>query len=98
MNQQKPTRPRMKRKTRRKEGMPSKELLLVRLHVSGLGLEPRWLLNRLKTKTVLIDNKSSPARLLLLKPESQRRQLLEQGAGKGPCCGVFKEQVIALDA
>ena len=31
--------------------MQSKELLLVRLHVSGLGLEPRWLLNRLKTKT-----------------------------------------------
>ena len=50
-----------------KGGMPSKEILLVRLHVSGLVLEPRWLLNRLKT--VLIDNnqvvihhKSSPAR------------------------------------
>ena len=45
-----PTRPRMKRKTRGKELMPSKELLLVRLHVSGLGLEPRWLLNRCFTK------------------------------------------------
>ena len=33
--------------------MPSKELLLVRLHMSGLGLEPRWLLKRLKT--ILID-------------------------------------------
>ena len=49
----------MKRKTRRKEGMPSKELLLVRLHVSGWGLEPRWLLNRLRTKTVLIDTTCS---------------------------------------
>merc|ERR1711989_195326 len=29
------------------------ELLLVRLHVSGLELEPRWLLNRLKTEIVL---------------------------------------------
>ena len=28
--------------------MPSKELLLVRLRVSGLGLEPRWLLKRLQ--------------------------------------------------
>ena len=43
-----PTRPRLKRKTRRKKLMPSKELLLVRLLVSGLGLEPRWLLNRFK--------------------------------------------------
>ena len=43
-----PTRPKLKRETRRKEGMPSKELLLVRLRVSGLGLEPRWLLNRFK--------------------------------------------------
>ena len=50
-----PTTPRLDRETRRKEGMPSKELLLVRLHVSGLGQEPRWLLNRLKTEMVLID-------------------------------------------
>ena len=41
-----PTKPRLKRETRRKEGKPSKELLLVRLRVSGLGLEPKWLLNR----------------------------------------------------
>ena len=42
------TKPRLKRKTRGKKQMPSKELLLVRLHMSGLGLEPRWLLNRLQ--------------------------------------------------
>ena len=86
--------------------MNQQKLHLVRLHMPGLGLELMWLLNRLKT--VLIDNKSSPARFsersrpresprsrerLLLKPESQRRRLLEQGAGKGPCCGVFREQV-----
>ena len=50
MHQKRPTRPGLERKTRRKEGTPSKELLLVRLLVSGLGLEPRWLLNRLKTE------------------------------------------------
>ena len=50
-----PTRPRLKRKTRIKEGLPSKELLLVRLRVCGLELEPRWLLNRLKTEIVLIE-------------------------------------------
>ena len=44
-----PTRTRLKRKTRRKEGMPSKELLLARLLVSGLGLDPKWLLNRFLT-------------------------------------------------
>ena len=43
-----PTRPRLKRETRKKEGNQSKELLLVRLRVSGLGLEPKWLLNRFK--------------------------------------------------
>ena len=48
VNQKMPTKPRLKRETRRKEGMPSKELLLVRLRVSGLGLEQMWLLNRFK--------------------------------------------------
>ena len=44
------TKPRMIRKSRRRreKGMPTKELLPVRLLVSGLGLEPRWLLNRLQ--------------------------------------------------
>ena len=36
--------PTMRRKTKRKKEMPSKELLLVMLHVSGLELVPRWLL------------------------------------------------------
>ena len=34
---------------------PKKKLLLVRLLVSGLGLEPRWLLNRLQNTLLVID-------------------------------------------
>ena len=56
MNQKKkmPTRLRLERKIKRKERMPSKGLLLVRLLVSGLGLEPRWLLNRLQIILVVV--------------------------------------------
>ena len=48
--------PRMKRKSRRrrKERMASKKFLLVRLLVSGLGLEPRWLLNRFQIIFVVL--------------------------------------------
>ena len=41
------------RETRRQERMSSKEQLPVRFQVSGLGLEPRWPLNRLQTTSVI---------------------------------------------
>ena len=75
----------MKRKTRRKEGMPSKELLLVRLHVSGLGLEPRWLLNRLQNTFRII--------CLNFKHKSSSCQVLKKAADKKSTATVEASKV-----
>ena len=51
-----PMKPNVESQTIRREEQLSKELLLV----SGLGLEPRWLLNRLQI--TYLNSKSSAAR------------------------------------
>ena len=79
-NQKMPTRPRLKRKTRRKEGMASKELLLVRLLVSGLGLEPRWLLNRLKTE--IKQSQFLPCQVQRKVEDKERAVAVETGKAK----------------
>ena len=100
-----PTRPRLGRKTRRKDRMPSKALLLMRLLVSGLGLEPRLLLNRLQIEIILviIKNKILPFRcwerikkeLSLWKQARWRKrdQWLLEDAGKRSGYGLLKKQV-----
>ena len=80
----------MKRKTRRKEGMPSKEL--VKLHVYGLGLEPRWLLIRLQnTFLILYLNycqvfKKAEKNTTTVEASKVKEEKLEVAGGNGGKC------------